>query len=84
MHCRASAAIPFVFPAVAIAGRWHVDGGLRQNTPLRPVLSAGVDRALIVGVKQDREDEARSRAEALECLLPNRRVEVNFVTLRAP
>jgi outer membrane protein OmpA-like peptidoglycan-associated protein len=29
-------------------------------------------------------DGTRSRAEALECLLPNRRVEVNFVTLRAP
>lgn len=60
-HCRASAAIPFVFPAVAIGGRYHVDGGLRQNTPLRPVLASGVGRALIIGVKQDREDEARSR-----------------------
>jgi len=65
VHCRASAAIPFMFPPVEVDGRWHVDGGLRQNTPLRPVLSSGVDRALIVGVKQDREQEARSnRAEA--------------------
>lgn len=60
-HCRASAAIPFVFPAVEIGGRYHVDGGLRQNTPLRPVLASGVDRALIVGVKQDREQEALER-----------------------
>ncbi len=60
-HCRASAAIPFVFPAVEIGGRYHVDGGLRQNTPLRPVLSSGVRRALIVGVKQDREEEAMKR-----------------------
>ncbi len=60
-HCRASAAIPFMFPSVAIGGRHHVDGGLRQNTPLRPVLAAGVDRALIVSVKQVREKEARLR-----------------------
>ncbi len=61
VHCRASAAIPFVFPAVEINGRYHVDGGLRQNTPLKPVLAAGVTRALIVGVKQDREEEALGR-----------------------
>jgi len=61
LHCRASAAIPFVFPAVEINGRYHVDGGLRQNTPLRPVLASGVRRALIVGVKQDREEEALRR-----------------------
>jgi len=60
-HCRASAAIPFIFPAVEINGRYHVDGGLRQNTPLKPVLASGVTRALIVGVKQDREEEALSR-----------------------
>ncbi len=57
-HCRASAAIPFVFPPVAVDGRFHVDGGLRQNTPLRPVLASSVRRALIVGVKRDREEEA--------------------------
>ncbi len=58
-HCRASAAIPFVFPAVEIRGSFHVDGGLRQNTPLRPMLSTGITRALVVGVKQDREEEAK-------------------------
>ncbi|MBL8784011.1 MAG: patatin-like phospholipase family protein [Deltaproteobacteria bacterium] len=61
-HCRASAAIPFVFPAVPIDGRHHVDGGLRQNTPLRPVIAAGVTRALVIGVKQEREKEAKSRS----------------------
>ena len=65
-HCRASAAIPFVFPPVAVDGRFHVDGGLRQNTPLRPVLASSVQRALIVGLKRDREEEAAAalRAEA--------------------
>jgi NTE family protein len=61
-HCRASAAIPFVFPAVELRGSFHVDGGLRQNTPLRPVLSTGITRALVVGVKQDREEEARQNS----------------------
>ena len=53
-HCLASGAIPFVFPAVDVDGRWYADGGLRQNTPLAPAIHLGVDRVLIVSVKQDR------------------------------
>jgi NTE family protein len=45
----ASAALPFLFPTVELRGRAYVDGGLRQNTPLRPVLHAGVDRVLLIG-----------------------------------
>jgi NTE family protein len=37
-HVRASAAIPFLFPAVRIGERYYVDGGLRMNTPLSPAL----------------------------------------------
>ena len=57
VHCRASAALPFLFPAVLVDGRWHVDGGLRQNTPLRPAIHAGANRVLVVGLKQTREEE---------------------------
>lgn len=57
-HCLASASIPFVFPAVAIEGRTYVDGALRQNTPLSPAVEAGVDRALVIGVKRLRSEEA--------------------------
>lgn len=57
-HCRASAAIPFIFPPVAINGRHYVDGGLRQNTPIRPVISTGVDRVLVIGLQLGREGEA--------------------------
>ncbi|MFZ5482522.1 MAG: patatin-like phospholipase family protein [Myxococcota bacterium] len=53
-HCLASAAIPLVFPAVAVEGRYYVDGALRQNTPLSPAVSLGVDRALVIGVKRSR------------------------------
>ncbi len=51
-HCLASAAIPFLFPAVRLKGRWFVDGSLRQNTPLRPALYLGARRILVVAVKQ--------------------------------
>jgi NTE family protein len=58
-HVRASAAIPFLFPAVRVGERFYVDGGLRMNTPLSPVLRLGCDRVLVVGVKHRRlPDEA--------------------------
>lgn len=43
----ASAAIPSVFPAVAIAGRLLVDGGLAANVPLAPAAELGA-RTLVV------------------------------------
>lgn len=59
-HLMASAAIPLVFPAVNVGGELYVDGGLRQNTPLRPVLKAGCRRVLIVSPHVEPEFEARS------------------------
>ena len=50
-HVRASAAIPFFFPAVRIGDRYYVDGGLRMNTPLSPALRLSCDRVLVVGLK---------------------------------
>ena len=55
----ASAAIPFLFPPVAIDGRTYVDGGLRQNTPLRPVLHSGVDKILLIGAHTERQNQVR-------------------------
>src|SRR5581483_3848419 len=43
-HALASAAIPFVFPAVTIDGELYCDGGLRQNVPLSPARRLGADR----------------------------------------
>jgi NTE family protein len=58
-HVRASAAIPFLFPAVRVGERFYVDGGLRMNTPLSPALRLGCDRVLVVAVKHRRQpDEA--------------------------
>jgi NTE family protein len=50
-HVRASAAIPFLFPAVKIRDRYYVDGGLRMNTPLSPALRLGADRVLVLTLK---------------------------------
>lgn len=62
-HALASAAIPWLFPAVEVDGRVYCDGGLRQNTPLSPALRLGADRVLVIGLRH--EDEGPQQA-ALE------------------
>jgi NTE family protein len=52
-HAMASAAIPFVFPAIQIDGICYTDGGLRQNTPVNPALRMGADRVLVVSLTPD-------------------------------
>lgn len=52
LHVRASAAIPFLFPAVRIDRRYYVDGGLRLNTPLSPAVRLGADRIFVIGLKK--------------------------------
>ena len=52
-HLLASAAIPFVFPAVAlpIDGRqeYFGDGSMRQSAPISPAVHLGAQRILVVG-----------------------------------
>ncbi|MFN2378055.1 MAG: patatin-like phospholipase family protein [Candidatus Binatia bacterium] len=52
LHVRASAAIPFLFPAVRIDGRYYVDGGLRLNTPLSPAVRLHADKVFVIGLKK--------------------------------
>jgi NTE family protein len=54
-HVLASAAIPILFPPVAIGSRWYMDGGVRYNTPLSPALSLGAESLLIVTVRAPTE-----------------------------
>jgi NTE family protein len=61
-HVRASAAIPFLFPAVRIGDRYYVDGGLRMNTPLSPVLRLRSDRVLVVSLRRKRDAESEVEA----------------------
>ena len=48
-HLLASSALPLLFPPVKVGERTYVDGGLRANTPLRPVIRCGADRNVILG-----------------------------------
>lgn len=57
-HVRASAAIPFLFPAVRVDDCFYVDGGIRLNTPLSPVIRMRADRVLVIGVKHQPSPEA--------------------------
>jgi NTE family protein len=44
----ASAAIPGVFPPVTIGGRYLIDGGIANNTPLSTAVSLGADRIVVL------------------------------------
>jgi NTE family protein len=67
-HALASAAIPFLFPAVRVGRSYYCDGGLRLNTPLAPALRLDADRLLIVGLRHvptpaEEATHARAREE---------------------
>jgi NTE family protein len=47
-HAMASAAIPFLFPAVRIDGALFCDGSLRQHVPLSPARQLGADALVVV------------------------------------
>ena len=53
-HVRASAAIPLLFPPVAVtaplgAAGHYVDGATRLNAPIAPALALGAERVIVVG-----------------------------------
>jgi NTE family protein len=58
-HVLASAALPFVFPAVRIGSEWHGDGGIRLAAPLSPAVHLGARRILAMSTGHQRTpDEA--------------------------
>src|SRR4051794_20285996 len=48
-HLMASAALPFIFPAVNLHREFFGDGSMRQIAPLSPALHLGARRLLVVG-----------------------------------
>ena len=55
-HLMASAAVPFVFPAMKIGGEYYGDGSMRHSAPLSPAIHLGADRMLVIGVRDERPD----------------------------
>jgi NTE family protein len=58
----ASAALPFIFPAVKVHREYFGDGSMRQIAPVSPALHLGADRVLIVGTGRQATDQARARS----------------------
>lgn len=63
-HALASAALPILFPAIAVGERFYCDGGLRQNTPLSPALRLGADKVLVIGLRHTIPDAAEVPEES--------------------
>ncbi len=51
-HVLASSAIPVLFPAVKIHGKFYGDGCLRNLNPLSPAIRLGAQKLFIIGVRQ--------------------------------
>ncbi len=67
-HALASAAIPFLFPAVRIRGALYCDGSLRQHVPLSPARRLGAQAMVVInprgpaGTLATPEEPARERS----------------------
>jgi NTE family protein len=64
----ASAALPFIFPAVKVNREYFGDGSMRQIAPVSPALHLGADRVLIVGTGRQTLDSVRSRSNVYPSL----------------
>jgi NTE family protein len=64
----ASAALPFIFPAVKVHREYFGDGSMRQIAPVSPALHLGADRVLIVGTGRQVTDDARARSNTYPSL----------------
>lgn len=53
-HVLASAALPFVFPAVRIRDRWYGDGGIRLSAPLSAAVHLGARRIIAMSTGYQR------------------------------
>jgi len=60
-HLLASAAIPFIFPAVRINREYFGDGSMRQIAPISSALHLGARRVLIIGLGQGGPETPRYR-----------------------
>ena len=64
----ASAALPFIFPAVKVHREYFGDGSMRQIAPVSPALHLGADRVLIVGTGRQTQEQNRARSDTYPSL----------------
>ena len=64
----ASAALPFLFPAVKLHREYFGDGSMRQIAPVSPALHLGADRVLVVGTGRQGGGEMRTRSNVYPSL----------------
>ena len=50
-HVMASSALPLIFPSINVGGAWYGDGGVRQISPLSPLVHLGADRIIAVNTR---------------------------------
>src|SRR5206468_3005543 len=50
-HVLASAALPFLVPAVRLGDDWYGDGGVRLHAPLSPAIHLGAERILAISTR---------------------------------
>ncbi len=62
-HLMASAAIPFLFPAVHVNREYFGDGSMRQIAPISSALHLGAERVLVVGVGHGASEEYEKRVK---------------------
>ena len=55
-HLLASAALPVLFPPIALGNEYYGDGSLRQTAPLSPAVHLGADRILVVTTRDEQPD----------------------------
>jgi len=60
-HVLASAALPFMFPAVRLGDDWYGDGGVRLHAPLSPAIHLGARRILAVSTRYQPTHEEADR-----------------------
>ncbi|HSH07082.1 MAG TPA: patatin-like phospholipase family protein, partial [Burkholderiales bacterium] len=64
----ASAALPFIFPAVKVHREYFGDGSMRQIAPVSPALHLGADRVFIVGTGREIGEGVRARSNVYPSL----------------
>ncbi len=74
-HLLASAAIPFVFPAISLAihnrNEYFGDGSMRQSAPISPAVHLGAERILVIGAGRMHEPTLNAEARSGSDEYPN-------------